>query len=223
MKFTQQAVVNAPVSEVDLERWLFTLSDSEYRATARGHLGAGVFTEDGVRGSINVESIDGTLMVQHYHAVSAQPERVEMLSRRTRGYVFHLVPVHFLVRWTLTATPRTSETTTFACTVETEMSSLVRLAAALIATPWFLRRHVDEETRGFAADINRKLDAGGSHTRPAERGSAIAVPAVAALVRATGQANARTPTPNEVPQPCEGELPSIDQREGDAMAGRLVS
>jgi hypothetical protein len=78
MKFNQQAVLNASVDEVDLEEWLFTLSDSEYQAPARGHRGAGVFTEDGVRGSINVESIGGTLMVQHYHAVSAQPERVAM-------------------------------------------------------------------------------------------------------------------------------------------------
>ena len=37
------------------------------------------------------------------------------------------------------------------------MSPLIRLAAALIATPYFLRRHVDEETRGFATDIDRKL------------------------------------------------------------------
>ena len=37
------------------------------------------------------------------------------------------------------------------------MSPLIRLAAALIATPYFLRKHVDEETRGFATDIDRKL------------------------------------------------------------------
>lgn len=157
MKFNQQAVLNASVDEVDLEKWLFTLSDSEYQATARGHRGAGVFTEDGLRGSINVESIGGTLMVQYYHAVSAQPERVALLSTRTRGYVFHLIPVLFLVRWTLTARPRTSETTTFSCTVEIEMSPLTRLAAALIATPYFLQKHVDEETHGFATDIERKL------------------------------------------------------------------
>lgn len=61
MKFNQQAVLNASVDEVDLEKWLFTLSDSEYQATARGHRGAGVFTEDGLRGSINVESIAAPL------------------------------------------------------------------------------------------------------------------------------------------------------------------
>jgi hypothetical protein len=157
MRFTQQAILNAPVDDVDLENWLFTLSDSEYQASARGHLGAGTFIEDGVRGSVNLESIGGTLMVQHYHAVSTRANRVEMLSKRTRGYVFHVIPVHFLVHWTLTATPETSETTTFECAVELKMSPLIRLAATLIATRYFLRKHVDEETPGFAADINRKL------------------------------------------------------------------
>jgi hypothetical protein len=50
--------------------------------------------------------------------------------------------------------------TAFSCTAETEMPAIVRIAAALIATPYFLRKHrkhVDEETPNFAADINRKL------------------------------------------------------------------
>ena len=55
MKFTQQAVIDAPIDRVDLEKWLFTLSDSEYQAAAHGHRAAGTFTEDGVRGTINVE------------------------------------------------------------------------------------------------------------------------------------------------------------------------
>ena len=96
-------------------------------------------------------------MVQHYHEVSAEPTRVEMLSKRTRAYVFHLIPVHFLVRWTMTATPRTSDTTTFGCTVEVEMPAWLRVAAGSIFTPHFLRKHVDEEAPNFAADISRKL------------------------------------------------------------------
>jgi len=159
MKFSQQAIVNAPVDTVDLGEWLFTLSDSEYQAAARGHRAAGTFTENGVRGSVNVESMGGTLMIQHYQAVSAEPNRVEMLSRRSRAYVVHLIPVHFLVRWTMTAAPRTSETTTFECTVEIEMPTLVRWAANLTGAPYFVRKHVHEEAPNFAADIERKLRA----------------------------------------------------------------
>ena len=53
MKFTQQAVIDAPIDQVDLENWLFTLSDADYQAASRGHRAAGSFTEDGVRGTVN--------------------------------------------------------------------------------------------------------------------------------------------------------------------------
>jgi hypothetical protein len=157
MKFSHQAVISAPVDNVDLEEWLFTLSDSDYQAAARGHRAAGTFTENGVRGTVNVESMGGTLMVQHYHEVSAEPTRVEMVSTRSHAYVMHLIPVHFLVRRTMTATPRTTDTTTFSCTVEIEMPTLVRFAAKLTGAPYFVRKHVHEEAPNFAADIERKL------------------------------------------------------------------
>ena len=80
MKFTQQTVINAPVEQVDLEDWLFTLSDSDYQATAKGHKAAGTFTTDGVRGMVNVESIDNVLIVQYYLKVKADSTHVEMLS-----------------------------------------------------------------------------------------------------------------------------------------------
>lgn len=146
-----------PLGLRDLDKWLFTLSDEDYQAASKGHRAAGGFIQDGIRGTINVETIGGTLMVQHYHEVSAKPTRVEMLSKRTRGYVFHLIPTHFQVRWTMAATPRTANTTTLRCTVEVKMPALLRLAAASIFTPYFLRKHVEEETPLFAADITRKL------------------------------------------------------------------
>jgi hypothetical protein len=43
VKFSQKAVIDASVSEIDLEGWLFALSDSDYQAAAKGHLGSGTF------------------------------------------------------------------------------------------------------------------------------------------------------------------------------------
>lgn len=157
MRYSQDAVVNAPVDRIDLEKWLFTLSDSEYRGASRGHRAAGSFVEGSRRGTVNVESMGGTLMIQRYQEVSAAPHRVEMLSTRTRAYVFHVVPAYFQVRWTMTATARTADTLTFRCTVETTMPAALRFAAALIGTPYFVRKHVYEETPAFAADLERKL------------------------------------------------------------------
>ena len=53
----------------------------DYRAASQGHRGAGGLTEDGIRGTINVEADRRhAVMRQHYHEVSAKPTRVEMLS-----------------------------------------------------------------------------------------------------------------------------------------------
>ncbi|CQD09459.1 hypothetical protein BN1232_01723 [Mycobacterium lentiflavum] len=157
MKFSHQAVIHAPADEVDLEQWLFSLSDSDYQAAAHGHRAAGTFTEGGRRGSVNVEAIGSLLMIQHYLEREAGPARVEMLSERSQAYLFHLIPVHVLVRWIMTATPQTANTTTFACDVEIEMPFILRLAGVLIGNPFFVRKHVEEETPGFVADIERKL------------------------------------------------------------------
>jgi hypothetical protein len=84
MKFVQHTVVNAPVEQVDLEDWLFTLSDTDYQAAAKGHRAAGTFITDGVRGMVNVEVMGGGLIIQHYREVHAERTRVEMLSERSR-------------------------------------------------------------------------------------------------------------------------------------------
>jgi hypothetical protein len=159
MKFTQQTVINAPVEQVDLEDWLFTLSDADYQAAAKAHRGAGTFTTDGVRGMVNVESMGGTLIIQHYKAIHTEPTRVEMLSERSRAYLFHLIPTPAWVHWIMTAAPRTQDTTTFLCVVEAELPPALRLPAKLTGLEYFVRKHVDEETLGFAADITRKLRA----------------------------------------------------------------
>jgi hypothetical protein len=56
MKFTEQAVLNAPIDQVDLQQWMFFRSDAEYQQSARGHRAAGTFVDNGVRGVINFES-----------------------------------------------------------------------------------------------------------------------------------------------------------------------
>jgi hypothetical protein len=157
MKFTQHTVINAPVEQVDLEDWLFTMSDSDYQGAAKGHRAAGTFTTDGVRGMVNVESMGGTLIIQHYKAIHAEPTRVQMLSEGSRAYTFHLFPTPVWVRWTMTAEARTADT--FTCTVEAVMPPVLRLPAKLTGLEYFVRKHLDEETLGFAADITRKLRA----------------------------------------------------------------
>ena len=148
--------LDVPTTEVDLENWLFGLSDEEYQACARGHHAAGVFNDEHGRGMVNVESIGGNLIVQHYRAVRAERTNVEMYSAASRVYLLHLVPVAASVRWTLTATPKTASSSEFTCTVDVDLHPVLRVLSRLMALGTFLKRHVDEETRGFVADVSRK-------------------------------------------------------------------
>jgi hypothetical protein len=61
------AIINAPIEKIDIPTWCFNLPESEYRACSPAHIAAGFTTApDGRRMSINVETIGGSLMVQHY-------------------------------------------------------------------------------------------------------------------------------------------------------------
>ena len=44
LRGTATVTLDVPSADIDLESWLFGLSDQDYQACARGHHGAGVFT-----------------------------------------------------------------------------------------------------------------------------------------------------------------------------------
>lgn len=64
---TTTAIINAPLENINLTEWLFTLKDKEYQECSASHIAAGnSIAEDGRRISINVEQIAGNLLIQHY-------------------------------------------------------------------------------------------------------------------------------------------------------------
>jgi hypothetical protein len=153
---TARVPLNEHGDQVDLEAWLFGLSDRDYQACAKGHHGAGVFTDEQWRGMVNVESIGGNLIVQHYRCVRADRSSVEMYSPASRVYLFHLVPVAAGVRWTLEVISEAAGRSELACTVQVDLPRVLALLGRLSLLGHFLGRHVHEEALGFAADIGRK-------------------------------------------------------------------
>ncbi|CAN7637655.1 hypothetical protein [Neorhizobium tomejilense] len=60
-------IINAPIEHIDIPTWCFGLPEKEYQGCSPAHIAAGSTTApDGRRMSINVETIGGSLMVQHY-------------------------------------------------------------------------------------------------------------------------------------------------------------
>lgn len=160
MKTSSQTVIDHPAHRVNLAQWISTMTDRDYQDCSRAHRAAGTFREGGTLGMVNVESVGGNLLVQHYRAAHLAADRVVMHSTNTRVYISHLAPATIEVIWTLEARPRDAQSTVFGCSVETRMTPLLRLLSTATLLPLFLRRHTQEETLGFAADISRKASKG---------------------------------------------------------------
>jgi hypothetical protein len=78
---TSTAIINAPIEFVDIADWVFTLPDDEYQRCSPAHIAAGFTTsDDGRRMSLNVETIGGNLMVQHYVEDIGEKHHVRLLS-----------------------------------------------------------------------------------------------------------------------------------------------
>jgi hypothetical protein len=154
---TATVAVNEPTGEIDLVAWIFGLSDEDYQACAKGHHGAGTYTDEHGRGMVNVESVGGHLIVQHYREVHSEASAVEMYSAASRVYLFHLVPVAATVRWRLALAATSPTASDFTCTVDVTLPPALQVVARLSFLGRFLRQHVEEEAPNFAADISRKL------------------------------------------------------------------
>ena len=156
MKFSHEAVIPVAVESVGLPDWLFDLSEAEYAACARGHRAIGVLGGARRTGMVNVESIGGSLLVQHYATQRADKNHVTMIADASRAYLMHVVPVKIGVVWDMQVLPDGPETSRFRCTIDVAMPLAVRVLGLFNGTGFFVKRHLVEETEGFARDIARK-------------------------------------------------------------------
>src|ERR1700689_4463827 len=75
------AIINAPIEEIDIPAWCFSLPEAEYQACSPAHCSAGVTTApDGRRMPINVEVLGGSPMVQHYVEEISERNHLRLVS-----------------------------------------------------------------------------------------------------------------------------------------------
>ncbi len=156
MKFSHEATIPLRHDAVDLADWLFELTDGEYQACARGHRAAGVSGGFRRSGMVNVESIGGTLLIQHYVPKVAEMDHVTMVSTATRAYIMHVFPVSIGVVWDMQIKAAGADVSRFQCSIDIAFPLPIRILGYLVGAPQSIRRHLIEETGGFARDILRK-------------------------------------------------------------------
>jgi hypothetical protein len=82
VKSSFSAIIDAPIENIDIPAWCFSLSEAEYQACSPAHCSAGVTTApDGRRMSINVEVLGGSPMVQHYVEEVSEPDHLRLVSQ----------------------------------------------------------------------------------------------------------------------------------------------
>lgn len=162
------AVVEAPLDQLDLPAWLFSLSDSEYQACSVAHYAAGANRlEDGRRLSVNVEK-PGSLLIQKYQEVDSTRYHCRVVSPRSD--VFGAAGRSTLhVTWDISLRPlseRSCElvnlvelrvTPEFDASLEASGAPLEAVTSQLLTV---LAAHNQEETPKFAADMTRKASNG---------------------------------------------------------------
>ena len=156
-----EAPVNAPKEAFNLHDWVFTLSDRDYQTTARGHIGAGSSIHtDGTQTSVNVESVGGNLLVQHYVAEVKEPDYVKMVSMSDL-WLMKLVHVVVKVTWEMRLISVSDSECKFQNTVLVEHPNFImKILSALALGGYFVKKHNEEETPLFAQNLyERTFDA----------------------------------------------------------------
>ena len=150
-----EAVIDQPVDALDLAHWVYALSDRDYRGCARGHIACGSTPlPGGGRASINVESVGGHLLVQHYEPEVLEPHHIRMVSHASEMWIFRLVPSRVRVIWDVSLIPRDETHCVFRDHIRVEHKSrLLWWLSKVALVNWIVQRHDDEETPLFARNL----------------------------------------------------------------------
>ena len=156
MIFSHEAPIPLPLNAIHLDSWLFNLSEAEYKTCAHGHRAVG--TNGGAKfvGMVNVESMAGALLVQHYRTELLQADHVKLYSAASRGYLMHIIPFTLKVGWEMTVLSTSPTGSKLRCTIDVRNPFWIRFVGFFNATNYWVKRHLIEETHGFALDITRK-------------------------------------------------------------------
>ena len=152
-----EAPINAPKEAFNLHDWVFTLSDKDYQSTSRGHIAAwSSIHTDKTQTSVNVESVGGNLLVQHYVAEVKQPDYVKMVSQSDL-WMLKLIHVIVKVTWEMRLISVSENECKFQNTVLVEHPNFImKIITTLGLAGYFVRKHNEEETPLFAQNLYKR-------------------------------------------------------------------
>jgi hypothetical protein len=159
MRVTRFFEIPLPIKKIDLYRWVTEMTDADYTSYARGHKAMGSYFKDGRFFMANVEMIGNEMIVQNYTLQEHRPDCVKFYSEKTKAYILRWFPAVVGVPWEMSLRAKGSDRCDLVCTIGADFPNLMVAIGAFINGfgGLFLRRHLNEEDRAFARDIERKL------------------------------------------------------------------
>jgi len=164
---TAKAIVHAPIESINLGEWMFTITSEEYAACAKAHQSAAQGKlASGKRFSVNLETTEDILIVQHYLETVSQRDHVVGFSPNSMFWLSDTEYALAEVTWEVKVVRIDETCCELICRAfsETEDKAFVAmLHEALKKAPAGynpLQQHIEEETPMFAKDIQRKALAG---------------------------------------------------------------
>ena len=159
MRVTKSFEISLPKEAIDLYRWVTEMTDADYASYAGGHKAMGSSCQDGRFCMSNVEMIGNEMIVQHYVLQEHQPDRLRFYSERTKAYILRWFPAVVGVPWEMEVSAKGSHRCELVCTIGADFPNKMVAIGAYIngLGGLFLRRHLNEEGKAFARDIERKF------------------------------------------------------------------
>ena len=156
---TYNTTVQLPVEKINLYEWITTVSDKEYQSFSKGHKAMGLFKDKNTEGIVNIESIGGNLLINHYNILTKDSDHVVMQSEKSDAYLSHIIHFHVWVEWKMKVVFKNNNSSTFTCEVSTDYSNkFLAVAAKLSVANYFLQKHINEEGENFARSIELRFN-----------------------------------------------------------------
>ena len=159
MRITRSFKIGLPKEAVDLYRWVTEMTDADYASYAKAHKAMGSYVKNDRFHMVNVEAIGNELLVQHYVLQEHRPDRVAFYSETTEAYVLRWFRTIVGVPWEMEVQATGPDRCKLRCTIGADFPTVMVAIGAFVngLGGLFLRRHLNEEGKAFARDIERKF------------------------------------------------------------------
>ena len=158
-RYTARFPVNLPIDKIDLYKWVTEMSNADYLSYSKAHKALGSFFKDNVFYTVNVENIGNETIVQNYEMKYHSPHHVQFYSPNSVAYILRWFPATVGVPWEMQVKSTSDNTSELVCLIGADFPNwFLKLGAWLNGLGgYFLTRHLKQEGKAFARDIEKKF------------------------------------------------------------------